>query len=84
MILVYCPICLDIFKLRSDKVLQCNCGSSYGFHIGGSLEHQVGGKAIKIKIDDDTFLKALQMSKIYSKDVEFKAVFMARKLHDSN
>lgn len=57
--LIYCPICLDIVKLRYDK-RTCGCGASWGRYLEDGLRAEIGGQAVPLAFDNTGFYDALK------------------------
>lgn len=57
--LIYCPICLDMTKLRIQELRRCSCGKSWGYYLEDDLTAEVGGSAVPIAIENDELREAV-------------------------
>lgn len=57
--LLFCRICLDVFKLRVHK-RHCACGKSAGYYTSDGVKAVIIGPCVPIGIDNDSFDSALQ------------------------
>lgn len=57
--LIFCPLCTDVFKLRTKKKL-CQCRRSWGFYKEDGLNAVIGGKAVPLGITNNSLARALK------------------------
>ncbi len=56
--LVFCPLCADLFNL-GEKRRSCWCGASHGKYLNHT-DIRIGGKAVPVGIDNESFWKAYE------------------------
>jgi hypothetical protein len=54
--LLFCPVCMDLFKLRSEKRF-CSCGASAAHYVD-DVQAMYYGEAIPVGISNDGFQRA--------------------------
>jgi hypothetical protein len=57
--LIYCPVCLDMKKLRRLELRRCACGESWGYYLEDDLTAEIGGMAVPIAIENDELREAI-------------------------
>ncbi len=56
--LIFCTDCGDVVKLRQDEKRYCQCNGSWG-ECTDFLNAEIGGKAIPLGFDNNSFMKAI-------------------------
>ncbi len=57
--LIFCPKCEDIRALAYE-LRYCSCASSWGYYRRDGLNAVIGGKAIPLGLNNQSFVKALK------------------------
>lgn len=60
--LIFCPNCTDVRKLDTHPTY-CRCHKSWGFYHEDGLTATVGGDAVPLGIDNNTFRAAIDLVK---------------------
>lgn len=64
--LLFCPNCWDIFKLDSESITSCKCGSVKGRYCFDNSHSISNGKGISIGINNNSLSSAVDRLKNYS------------------
>ena len=57
--LILCPDCQDVKKIRTEEIIYCYCGNSWGKYLD-DLHAEIGGKAIPIGFGNYSLVSALK------------------------
>jgi len=71
--LIYCPVCNDVRKINPRKVVDCECGKSWGVYEKDGLNATYGGKAIPLGFNNSSFLSAIDSQPLCGLGSHFEA-----------
>ncbi len=71
--IVFCPRCQDVFKLQIKK-RHCDCGKSYGLYLSDGVAAQIGGDAIPLGINNQSFAQALHLTGLMTKNPDMPGI----------
>ena len=58
--LIFCPLCEDVVKIRTEQDRKCWCGRSGGRYLPDGLNAFVFGSAIPIGFNNKSFRRAIK------------------------
>lgn len=58
--LIFCPLCEDVVKIRTEQERRCWCGKSGGRYLSDGLHALTFGSAIPIGFNNASFLRAVK------------------------